>query len=166
MCQHSSGPTISGSSCNSSQLTQHFCTTLAITPTHQKISIATQNECKPAVSASTLLSGMATCVLTVLLKTGADKGGLREGSAPTQTALSHPPALAGKGKLRGSVFLGYFHERSWVLFNSHRVHSSDSFLPCFVSRGWKALLKAQEVKNHLFQPPVTSGYFCDKLTQV
>lgn len=94
-------------------LSQHFSTApVVITPTRPKISVATQNECKTVVSASTylklkekklpsLLSGTDTCVLMVLLKTCADERGLQEGRAPIQTALSHPPALAGKGKAEG-----------------------------------------------------------------
>lgn len=119
------GPAILGfsprnSACSSSWLTQHFCTTLVITPTCPKISVATQNECKTVVSVSTqfkleekrlppFLSGMDAYILTVLLKTLCWWGGYQERRAPIQTTVPIHLHCHWRIKLWVSVSLGYFH---------------------------------------------------------
>lgn len=88
-------------------LTQHFCTTpLVTTPTRPKVSVATQIECKMVVLQH--ISNLRKKITSPFKWNGyphsygtADEGGLQEARAPIQTALSHPPALAGKGKAEG-----------------------------------------------------------------
>lgn len=152
--------TCSSSFYSSSQLAQHFCTIYIFTLARPKISVAARNECRAIGLGSSFRRGIAS----PLEGNGfLPEGFPRRGGQPFPALPHCLHCRAELGFQPGSLVT--LIERSRAVLNSHWVHSSDSSLLCFANRAWKLLLKAQEVKNHPFQPPVTSGYFCDKLTQ-